>query len=102
MKDDQWFNPGDKVMRVAYSPQLGAIPGLRILPLVPETDFGNVLCVEICWEDRGVNRVKFVGIELDSDHGWRAACFRRVSEIRLCVEATKRSASPVHAAKGQA
>jgi hypothetical protein len=97
--DDQYFQPGDKVMRVALSWQ---IPGLKVRPdasLDPRTDFGRVLCVSHCCKRPRMagNRVFFVGIEgrRRPAQGWCAACFRKVDEIKLCVAAVKRKESPV-------
>lgn len=96
MNTDQYFSPGEKVMRVAYADTLG-LPVTR--KAVAQADFGRVLCVEFCWEGPVGNLVMFVGIPLPVPHGciggFHAACFRRVSEIQLCVRAAKRLSSPV-------
>jgi hypothetical protein len=93
---DVWFEPGDKVIRVAYAYDLG-------LPLIPQrrltnqSDFGNVLCVERCFRLGDWNRVSFVGIKptgILPDRGWYACCFRRVEEIQLCVRAAEKFKQP--------
>lgn len=87
MKNDQWFQPGDKVMRVCCFDDVTGRQSCH--PLVPETDFGKTLCVEsVCKGPRG-NRVFFVGIQSLSGIGWLAACFRKVEEIKLCAAALK-------------
>jgi hypothetical protein len=97
--DDQYFQPGDKVMRVAIVTQ---IPGVRVradAALDPRTDFGRVLCVSHCCKHPRMagNRVFFIGIisEREPDQGWRAACFRKVDEIKLCIAAVKHKQAPV-------
>jgi hypothetical protein len=94
--DDQYFQPGDKVMRVAYA---GQFPGARVRPgstINNLTDFGRVLCVEACWlHPRIGNRVLFVGIPPREPLAWRAACFRKVDEIKLCVAAVKHKETPI-------
>lgn len=93
MKNDQWFSPGDRVMRVSSAAALGFPYRAKI----PESGFGKILCVAGCWQTAsGWNAVKFVGVLNSSpDIGFLAACFRRVEEIRLCVEAAKRMRQPV-------
>lgn len=89
--DDQWFEPGDKVMRVEYAETLGLINN-GITP--PETEFGRVLCVTHCTDiPRFGNVVRFVGIE--DGLGFYACCFRKVSEIQLCVRAARHLSNPV-------
>lgn len=81
MKNDQWFEPGDKVMRVASAPII-----------MPETDFGIVLCVDRCEyiSSRSYSRVFFVGIPSPTGYGHLANNFRKVEEIQLCVRAAKK------------
>ncbi len=90
--NDQWFEPGDKVMRVA----LASLLGLPVTDLGPqrETDFGRVLCVERCWRVAGQNWVTFVGVPNGPNEAWYACCFRKVSEIKLCVSAVNRKREP--------
>lgn len=88
--DDQWFEPGDKVMRVFLSTELG-LPGVG----PPILSSSTVYCVESCDQDAdGWNAVTLVGID-DGGLPFYAACFRRVTEIQLCVRAAKRLSSPV-------
>lgn len=86
MKQDYWFERGDKVMRVAYADQLGLSFQVNTRP---ETDFGIVLCVEKCWQGvDGMNRVTFIGVQM-----WGqcyASCFRKIEEIKLCVKAAQK------------
>lgn len=84
--NDQWFEPGDKVMRVAYAEELGLPSNGRRLP---ETEFGKILCVSYCTVFEGYTVGHFVGIE-GFEH---TDCFRKVEEIRLCVDALKHSKS---------
>ena len=92
MRTDQWFEPGDKVMRVSGNPEGGSIY---------KTDrrkprYGEVLCVEDFYEGPQFNAVMFVGFGgwaydgLGRPIGWRASCFRKVDEIKLCVEAVEK------------
>jgi len=89
--DDQHFVPGDKVMQV----ETPAALGLRCSPESMNLR-GKLLCVSRCefrpWV--GWNVTSFVGIN-DRGHGFYACCFRRVSEIQLCVRAAKRLSEPV-------
>lgn len=88
--NDQWFEPGDKVMQVMSTAELGRPTSGRGGSLR-----GKVLCVLQCWANwRGYNVVAFVGIP-DDGRGRYAACFRRVEEIRLCVRAAERMGEPV-------
>ncbi len=92
MKQDYWFEPGDKVMRVCFAQDLGFSSGL---PLTPETDFGRILCVDHCEALTNSNRVWFVGIVGKGGYGWVTSCFRKVDEIRLCVKAAQKVGEPV-------
>lgn len=96
-KDDQWFSPGDKVMRVA-----GNTSGR---PLINEPHgngpkYGVVYCVEDFIEYSNCNVVMIVGFggwrtSINGLRtGWPAASFRRVEEIRLCVEAANKVSKP--------
>lgn len=94
MKQDYWFEPGDKVMRVAYGPEVVKFPSWQKLP--PNSEKGKVLCVHSCWQEvDGWNRVLFVGIPIVPGSGFLAACFRRVEEIKLCVKAAQKVGEPV-------
>lgn len=84
--DDQWFEPGDKVMRVAPSD----------CPLTQEdTPMGTVFCVQHVAIDHNQEAVmKLVGIKLRKT-GW--VCterFRKVEEIQLCVRAAEAMKKP--------
>lgn len=95
--NDQWFEPGDKVMRVSYANKLG-LPLLPSPSLTEKTDFGNVLCVERCFPLGAWNRVLFVGVKprgVLPERGFFACCFRKVEEIKLCVQAVQRKPEPV-------
>lgn len=91
MNNDQWFEPSQKVVRVTTADVLGLTAnGI----LVPETDFGHVLCVERCWSSLWGNLVRFVGVEMPDGAGFYACCFRRVEEIQLCVMAARKCGEP--------
>ena len=92
MRNDQWFEPGDKVMRVAYDvpplEQVAIYPAIPSLDLIP---YGKVFCVESCYQTRVGPRMRFVGVlEPPESIGIYTNNFRKVEEIRLCVEAAKR------------
>lgn len=98
---DQWFEPGDKVMRVSYS-QPGE--GRRIREVRKSPQYGEVLCVMECWEGPTCNVVDFVGFggpDYDAASGlrwgWEATCFRKVEELQLCVQAVERAKKPQEA-----
>lgn len=105
MKDDQWFNVGDKVTRVVtdaeFIAKIGEIPfhsGVR-------TNFGTVYCVSKCWIGKRMNLVSFVGIPNSvmpngMSRGYPAIAFRRVSEIQLCVRAAEHFKKPVEVESG--
>lgn len=85
MKNDQYFEPGDKVMRVTAGDKLfprDIFFGGNGLTSVP---YGAVVCVSWFEADAIANRVAFSGI----DRVFLAACFRKVEEIKLCVNAVK-------------
>lgn len=92
MENDQWFEPGEKVTRVAR-----AHPGPFQYPfgMHPETDFGKVLSVSDCKHLHGSNRVWFTGIKANTQWGWPARNFRRISEVQLCVKAAQHFKKPV-------
>lgn len=89
--DDQWFEPGDKVMRVADqyadTDALGGGP-----------PFNVVLCVARFSEDPEGNLVECVGypiLEDDETEWWDSASdFRKVEEIQLCVRAAEAMKKP--------
>jgi hypothetical protein len=89
--NDQWFEPGDKVMRVSYPEDIGLVAtGYRPI----ETHFGKVLCVDDCWTGNGFSAVSFVGVPDPWDRGFYACCFRKVEEIKLCVRAAEKFSQP--------
>jgi hypothetical protein len=94
--NEQWFQPGDKVMRIAYAADLGL--NSANVAVNPATDFGIVLCVEHCWRPRlaPCNAVDFVGVfpKSNESRGFAAACFRKVEEIKLCVRAAEKFHQP--------
>lgn len=91
--NDQWFEPGDKVMRVAHDPYKNC-PRIqrRGTDLAP---YGKVFCVsDFCASDLG-NTVKFVGIANSiGSIGFAARNFRKVEEIQLCVRAADAMKKP--------
>ena len=84
---DQIFNPGDKVMRVCRA---GEVPNINnyIPGIIPETDFGKVLCVKECFLKKWnkYHSVFFVGLP----YKFFSPCFRKVDEIKLCVNAANK------------
>lgn len=97
MKQDQWFEPGDKVMRVMEDEEC-APAYLSVIEPCEASRKGVVLCVEKCWREPDnippFNLCRFVGIALPRGLAEMAACFRRVEEIKLCVRAAKLLSEP--------
>lgn len=97
--DDQYFEPGDKVMRVGFElPSNAAAYNGPNQPDIPQ--YGKVYCVEDFWEGPVHNAIMLVGFGgwrfwRGMKAGWRAAHFRRVSEIKLCVRAAEKMSLPV-------
>ncbi len=89
--DDQWFEPGDKVMRVDNS----NLPTTHFGDGSTDAPFGKVFCVEHCQERLHFNSVTLIGV----CGCFLAKNFRRVSEIQLCVRASKRIPAPVKVEK---
>lgn len=93
--DDFYFKAGDKVMRVCTI--VGRNQNISRVNLIKH---GQIYCVEDFWEGPEFNVVMLVGCggwgydEIGRLVGWRAACFRRVDEIKLCVAAAQRLAAP--------
>jgi hypothetical protein len=95
MKNDQWFEPGDKVVRVMTRAEFLAIVGK-----VPKTgalkiEWGTVYCVEYCWRGTRMNLVRLVGIpntirKNGEVRGYPAIAFRKVEEVQLCVRAVQK------------
>lgn len=96
-KQDQWFQPGDKVMRVSRV----KMPGGTAHPY-PDQDAqeGKIYCVSHCWVGgHGRNVILLVGLPVHhrpngEPRGWFAANFRKVEEIKLCVAAVQRVKKP--------
>jgi hypothetical protein len=96
--NDQYFQPGDKVMRVGDN-----TPGARLAhELAPPPDarpkYGVVYCVEDFWEGPQRNVVMLVGFGgwtyCDGfKAGWPAASFRKVEEIKICLAAARQPAT---------
>lgn len=99
MTNDQYFQPGDKVMRVMEDAPLLALFPIKVRhPNPPE--FGRVYCVERCFAGGVCNLVHLVGIWHDTTadgrpKGFPAMMFRRVEEIKLCVRAANHVLKPV-------
>lgn len=97
MQNDQWFSPGDKVMRVSRGNpfRLGFFA-----PAPKDAVEGEVYCVSACWQsDHGWNLVTFVGFPREFyangvEKGFLAINFRRVEEIKLCINAIKHTKQP--------
>lgn len=93
--NDQWFQPGDKVMRVVGNGR----PGIHCDAGSPQ--MGQVYCVEAFYEGPKFNAVMLVGFGgwryvagNPYPIGWRASFFRKVDEIRLCCKAVARTSQP--------
>lgn len=82
--NDQWFEPGDKVMRVKASDYE---EWQRMTP------FGKVFCVKDCWIclSDGRPTMRLVGLE---EHTSLTERFRKVEEIQLCVRAAEAMKNP--------
>lgn len=89
---EQWFQPGDKVMRVTGNRPDGFILKAPVDP--PE--YGKVYCVADFYEGPLFNAVILVGgcdwhYHFGRKVGWPASAFRKVDEIRRCVDALSHS-----------
>lgn len=91
--DDIYFKIGDKVMRVNPNHAYGEVKCAHGYPVM-----GQVYCVSDFWEGPTFNVVMLVGfggftIAPNGYYpmGWRATYFRKVEEIRLCLNAVKHS-----------
>jgi hypothetical protein len=94
---DQVFQPGDKVMRVSGNRPDGVV--MKYERTCPQ--YGQVYCVEDFWRGPRFNVVMLVGFggwRYDSHGrkvGWVASAFRKVEEIKLCVEAVRKVPKPL-------
>ena len=86
--NDQYFQPGDKVMRVEPEAKPGTYPYDGLPPKM-----GVVYCVSDFWEGPEFNVVMLTGFggfrydERGRPVGWRAIYFRKVEEIKICLQA---------------
>jgi hypothetical protein len=95
---DQIFQPGDKVMLVQGSEGLANV---KARPDYPKVEKGVVYCVDFCfyYEYTKRHRVGLIGwprlYNLSGVlRGFPACCFRKVEEIRLCIDAVKKVEAP--------
>lgn len=93
--NDQYFQPGDKVMLVQemLEPQWEECPNT-------EVRYGEVYCVSAFWSAGGYNMIDLVGTPPAFDDygrrcGYLAMEFRKVDEIKLCVAAAQLSKATV-------
>lgn len=97
MNNELPFKPGDKVMRIACDPPFPGIQdangdGIRVAP------YNNVFCVKVCWVDEaGLTMCSFVGVDHSPFIGICTHNFRKVEEIRLCINAVKKQTHPLFA-----
>lgn len=101
MQNDQWFLPGDKVMRVSSGSALGTAVEH---PPSHHPQYGVVYCVEDCWAGPLFNAVMLVGFggwqyQNGMKAGWQACAFRKVEEIKLCVMAISHAKAPMEILK---
>lgn len=88
---DQYFSPGDKVVRISGNVGPNIYRG-KDRPASPI--YGKVYCVEDFWQGPCHNVVMLVGFggwrySNGMKVGWPANCFRKVEEVRLCVNAAR-------------
>ena len=95
---EQYFNPGDKVMRVG---SISLRPIDRSILKRQPPQFGEILCVERCWKNGRHNYVMFAGFGAPyySSKGYEigliAQNFRKVDEIKLCLAAVAHDRAPI-------
>jgi hypothetical protein len=88
--NDQFFQPGDKVMRVSAGEGTPSTGGIQ---MESWPQYGVVYCVEDFYAGPRFNAVMLVGFSGWRYHtngtkiGWAARAFRKVEEIKLCVAA---------------
>lgn len=93
MKNDQWFEPGDKVMRVGGN-GTGYPQALHKCPNgAPQ--LGKVYCVSECWRGLYTNLITLTGFDpvidkLGRKVGFPAFAFRKVDEIKLILSAIQK------------
>lgn len=98
MKDDQWFEVGDKCLRVREpDPKRDGPECCTELP--PYAPWGEILCVSAFQSHPDGNTVLFHGypafVDENGDEWWEIPdCFRRVDEVRMCIEAAKHVKKP--------
>lgn len=91
--NDQWFQPGDKVMEVLTDEEVEAAMPLAQFGEDAPTRQGVVYCVERFKEFPWSNAVVLSGVGADRpmDERWIPAIyFRKVEEIKLCARAAKK------------
>lgn len=86
--DDQWFQPGDKIMLVSHKTYGEVAKDYK----GAKPKMGVIYCVEDFFEGPQFNVVMLVGFggwhwEGNYKCGWFAGNFRKVEEIKLCVQA---------------
>jgi hypothetical protein len=98
-KNDQWFESGDKVMQVCEPEDVLWLDCTEVYAR-DSTAYGIVYTVVECMEYDDGNLMSLAGLPFDYapngeiDGGVICALFRKVEEIKLCVNATKRTRSP--------
>lgn len=91
--DDQYFQPGDKVMRVRYgqTPDGFARTGNPQGPVFGKVYYVQAVLRAVC----GWNAMTLVGVPTSPGKiGYLCYNFRRVEEIQLCVRAAERAKKP--------
>lgn len=86
------FSIGDKVMRIARHH-----PGYGTIHPIPTNDAqeGVIYCVDwIGYSPAGRPIVTFTGMDPTPFFGWFCHNFRRIEEIKLCVEAAAKMKQP--------
>lgn len=92
MKQDQWFEPGDKVMRVS---RIGPDERYKSAPSKYDAKEGVVYCVEqvrISFHENVIMNLIGLPKKYTSDGrllGFLTSNFRKVEEIKLCVQAAE-------------
>ena len=95
--DDQWFKPGDKVMRVSVAP----VKPRKAVVCEKPVELGTVYCVSDFYEGPEFNAVMLVGFGgfrrvrgNPYPVGFEARAFRKVEEIKICVAAANHAKAP--------